>query len=153
MRRTPLLPCLVVFGLLACGGEDQGSDTGGNGETVEVARGDGTVELAGIADVVQVPPDGGGRELIEDSVPGEVAADVLVRVDPATGAVLEEVGPMNPYSDVFGLAGDSYNAYAFDDSGAILQLDIQTGAATVVLEPFQGASWWGAGVTTRYVGE
>ncbi len=74
----------------------------------------------------------------------------LVRVDPAVGTVVEEVGAMTGYSQIFGLASDGETAYAFDAGGTILALDPLTGISTVALPAGQGKSWWGAGVTTRY---
>ncbi len=78
--------------------------------------------------------------------------DVLVKVDASNGQVLGEVGELAGYANVYGLAGDGYNSYAFDSSGAILELDIDTGTVEVVLSASQGESWWGAGVTTRAQG-
>jgi hypothetical protein len=74
----------------------------------------------------------------------------LVTVDAAVGTVTEEIGPMTGYSNIYGLASDGETAFAFDSSGAILGLDLQSGNTTVALPPGQGQSWWGAGVTTRY---
>jgi hypothetical protein len=81
---------------------------------------------------------------------GVWGGNLLVRVDPLNGTVLEEVGLMQGYSTVYGLASDGENAYAFDESGAILKLDIATGQVEVALPAAEGEPWWGAGVTTRY---
>lgn len=78
--------------------------------------------------------------------------NMLVRVDPVTGSVLEEVGVMQGYSSVYGLASDGEEAYAFDASGAIVSVNVETGEVAVVLPASQGVAWWGAGVTTRYFG-
>lgn len=74
----------------------------------------------------------------------------LVKVDPVVGTVMEEIGPMTGYTQIYGLASDGETAFAFDASGAILALDVDTGNTTVALPAGQGKSWWGAGVTTRY---
>ena len=79
----------------------------------------------------------------------EGGADHLVEVDPVTGQVLDDKGPIGTYTNVFGLAGAGTHVYAFDDSGAVIQMDLGSGATEVVLPASQGPSWWGAGVTTR----
>ena len=79
--------------------------------------------------------------------------DYLVKVNPINGAVLAEIGQISGFTSVFGLAGADDKAYAFDDGGAILQLDLGTGQSTQVLSPSSGQAWWGAAVTTRFVAE
>lgn len=81
------------------------------------------------------------------------SSDLLVRVDPLTGAVIEEIGAIVGYDEVWGLAGLADAAYGFDEGGAIIKLDLDTGAATVVLPADQGEPWWGAGVSTRNLKE
>ena len=73
--------------------------------------------------------------------------DVLVELNPATGQVIKEVGPLNGYSTVFGLAGWTGKAYAFDAGGDILLVDTATGQTTEVLYE-TNQPWWGAGVRT-----
>ena len=77
------------------------------------------------------------------------SADHLVKVDAATGQVIDDLGPISTYSSVYGLAGAGAHVYAFDASGAVIQMDIDSGATEVVLPASQGPAWWGAGVTTR----
>jgi len=77
------------------------------------------------------------------------AADHLVRVNPVSGQVLEDVGAIGTYSSVYGLAGAGGSVYGFDASGAVVEMNLETAAVTVILPPEQGVSWWGAGVTTR----
>ena len=74
--------------------------------------------------------------------------DYLVEVDPTTGAVLSEVGPITGYNSVFGLAASASSAFAFNSSGHILEIDLSDGSTTVIKTTSH--SWWGAGVTTRF---
>ncbi len=78
---------------------------------------------------------------------GNSGQDYLVEVNPLTGQVTGELGPIGTYYAVYGLAGWSGSAYAFDASGDIIHIDLNTGASVVVEET--GAVWWGAGVRTR----
>lgn len=79
---------------------------------------------------------------------GATGSDDIVEVDPATGSVLRRIlrfdGP-GTYTDVYGLAGwtDGF-IYAFDASGAILQVDVS--AATYRVVDRTPNVWWGAGV-------
>ena len=75
------------------------------------------------------------------------SADVLVSLIPETGAVDFEVAPIGNYTNVWGLAGWLGRAYAFNSSGHVLQIDLQSGVVTVALET--GHPWWGAGVATK----
>ena len=72
--------------------------------------------------------------------------DFLLRVNPSNAEVLEEIGPIGEYDGVFGLAGWTAKAFAFDKSGAIILIDTETGATEVLHETEH--SWWGAGVRT-----
>lgn len=76
-----------------------------------------------------------------------VSSDVLIRVDPLTGQWLEEVAVLDGLGGVYGLAGWSSRAYAFDSSGAIRIIETTTGAVvnTIVEAP---VSWWGAATPT-----
>ncbi|GEM_PF-873688 len=73
--------------------------------------------------------------------------DFLVEVDPKTGAVIREVGPMSPLALVYGLAGWTGRAMAFDESGKIAIIDTKTGEVTKVITDTP-KKWWGAGVQT-----
>jgi hypothetical protein len=64
-----------------------------------------------------------------------------------TGKVLKDIGTVTGYSSLYGLAGWQGVVYGFDASGAVLKIDIATGAPTLVANT--GNSWWGAGVSTR----
>lgn len=74
--------------------------------------------------------------------------DFFVKLDPATGAVVSEVGPFGGgYGSIWGLAGWAAQAFAFDAStGDILIIDLETGAIDQTLKTSQ--AWWGAGVRT-----
>lgn len=73
--------------------------------------------------------------------------DYLVEIDPKTGAVIREVGEMKGLSLVYGLAGWTGRAMAFDESGEIAIVDTKTGEVikTITDTP---KKWWGAGVQT-----
>lgn len=78
--------------------------------------------------------------------------DTLVRLDPLTGLILEELYTFIDDDGivaraVWGLAGwtDGF-IYAFASSGEILQYDPALGTIRVVFQG--GSSWWGAGVRT-----
>ena len=73
-------------------------------------------------------------------------ADSLVVVDPATGQVTSVVAALAGYTQVWGLAGWSGRAYAFDASGDVLVLDLSDGK--VIAKKKTGKAWWGAGVRT-----
>jgi hypothetical protein len=80
---------------------------------------------------------------------GLASDDYLIRVNPATGAMVQVIGPLTGYTAVYGLAGLYDKAYGFDETGAILSLDLVSGQFSVVVAANQGESWWGAGVSTR----
>ena len=80
-----------------------------------------------------------------DKKPGD-DRDQFVKVDPATGTVTSVIAALGNYSQVYGMAGWSEQAYAFDASGDILVLDLVTGA--IVTTKKTGKPWWGAGVKT-----
>jgi hypothetical protein len=72
--------------------------------------------------------------------------DVIVEVDPITGAVQGEVATVTGYSSIYGLAGWQGSIFAFDASGAVLRIDPATG--DVALLQATPHSWWGAAVVT-----
>jgi len=71
----------------------------------------------------------------------------LVSVDPATGKVLQDIGPITGYVGIFGLAGWTEKAFAFDKTGAVAVIDTATATVNVIHET--EISWWGAGVATK----
>lgn len=72
--------------------------------------------------------------------------DLLVRLTPETGAV-EVVGDTN-IPRIFGLGYWRHVLYGFTRDGIIVQIDIDTGEATPILEDTMVESFFGAGVTT-----
>jgi len=74
--------------------------------------------------------------------------DYLVSLDPLTGSVIAEIGPIGTYGSIFGLAGSSQSAFAFNSGGEILEVDLTDGTTTLIKDTNNG--WWGAGVTTRF---
>jgi hypothetical protein len=73
--------------------------------------------------------------------------DYLVRIDPANGKVLEEIGKLEGYWAIYGLAGWSDHAFAFDAGGDILIIDTNSGEVVKVISETTH-EWWGAGVWT-----
>lgn len=69
------------------------------------------------------------------------ASNVLIVVNTQTGAATA-VGPTG-YADVWGLAYDSAHVIGFTTAGQILQIDPQSGAATVLAT--KNIAFWGAG--------
>lgn len=79
---------------------------------------------------------------------GMFGDDQLVALDPATGkATSPAICTISGYSEVFGLAGWTGKAFAFDSSGDVLVIDTATGAVSVAAHTEY--SWWGAGVRTE----
>jgi hypothetical protein len=74
--------------------------------------------------------------------------DWLVEVDPATGTVLREIARLEGYRNVYGLAGWTDRAMAFDEAGSIVVLETATGAVVKELQDTP-KKWWGAGVRTE----
>lgn len=77
---------------------------------------------------------------------GSGVDDALVVVDPATGKVGSVLTVLTGYPEVWGLAGWSGRAYAFDASGMVLVIDLANGATIATKQT--GKAWWGAGVRT-----
>jgi hypothetical protein len=73
--------------------------------------------------------------------------DYIIQVDPASGALVNQVAELTGFTSVFGLAGWFGTVFAFDSSGTILEVDTTTGVVTVIQTG--GPSWWGAGVKAR----
>lgn len=73
--------------------------------------------------------------------------NLLVSVDPVTGHVVDDIGPITGYTGIFGLAGWTDKAFAFDKTGAVLLIDTNT--TEVKLLHDTEISWWGAGVKAK----
>lgn len=75
------------------------------------------------------------------------SSDVIVSVDPMTGKVTGEIGTLTGYSSVYGLAGWQGKVFGFNETGAVLEIDIKTGSSKLLATTSN--AWWGAGVVTR----
>jgi len=79
------------------------------------------------------------------------ATDYLIQIDPTDGSLIKEIGPISDgnknYSNVYGLAGWTARAFAFDSSGDILVVEIDSAQVMKVADT--NISWWGAGVRTN----
>lgn len=83
--------------------------------------------------------------------PGCDAGDCIVSIDPSTGDVVQNYGPL-PYPDVFGLAFWAGRAYGFSSAGELFEIEFgDTDVSTTLIE-VPGApanlSFYGAGSTT-----
>lgn len=83
--------------------------------------------------------------------PGCDSGDCIVAIDPSTGDVVQNYGPL-PYERVFGLAFWAGRAYGFADSGALFEIDFGETTVTTIEIDVPGApselSFYGAGSTT-----
>jgi len=79
--------------------------------------------------------------------------DRIVSVDPKTGKMLKVIGDTGATA-LWGLAWWGNVFYGFSSSGKVYNIDAKTGKSTVVtgMQVPKGASWWGAGVSTRAAG-
>lgn len=89
----------------------------------------------------------GGKTFV--TVKGKGCADCLVEVDPATGKLTHNWGPIGK-PDVFGLAFWAGELYAFTNAGELLLVTISTGVLVATPIPITNApaKFWGAGSTT-----
>lgn len=89
----------------------------------------------------------GGKTFV--TVKGKDCADCLVEIDPATGALTKNWGPIGK-TDVFGLAFWAGDLYGFTNAGELILITLDTGA--LVMQPIPvtdaPAKFWGAGSTT-----
>ncbi len=104
----------------------------------------GSGDLQSSGDIVSVI--GGGTYL---TVNGGGCADCIVRVDPVTGALLENLGTIN-YPSVYGLAFWGGELYGFNSLGKVFVYDLSTKNSIAVTIPGapSGLSFYGAGSTT-----
>ena len=74
------------------------------------------------------------------------ASDVIVSLDPRRIFLADDLLFLDGYSKVYGLAGWRGLLFAFDESGAILRINLQD--LSFELLGNEGLSWWGAGVSS-----
>lgn len=77
---------------------------------------------------------------------GVANATVIVKVDPATGAVQEELATLQGFTTIYGLAGWQGLILAFNSGGELVKVDPQTKAVSLIKD--ENIVWWGAGVGT-----
>ena len=94
---------------------------------------------------------GGGTYLTVTGGEACSESDCLVGVDPSTGAMLTNYGPLG-YSAVYGLAFWAGTVYGFDAQGALFQVTFNGNTIAVTAIPIPNApsnlSFYGAGSTT-----
>ena len=75
-----------------------------------------------------------------------ISSDILVSVNPTRPDQLTDIVTLDGYRAVYGLAGWRGQMFAFDESGAVLVIDLETREVTVLED--NGVQWWGAGVSS-----
>jgi hypothetical protein len=86
---------------------------------------------------------------VKDANPDdEVCADCLVTINPATGEIIKEYGPLG-YDKVFGTAFWAGSVYGFTNDGELFEILIENNQLdTQAISTPDGLSFWGAGSTT-----
>lgn len=74
-----------------------------------------------------------------------VNSDLIVRVNPTSPREVEDFVVLEGYQKIYGLAGWRGALFAFDETGAIIRVDLNT--REVMVLNTQPAPWWGAGVS------
>ena len=72
--------------------------------------------------------------------------DLIINVDPLNLSVVNDIVILNGYQRIYGLAGWRGQLFAFDESGAVLLVNLQTLDVSVISD--DGQRWWGAGVSS-----
>lgn len=72
--------------------------------------------------------------------------DIIVSLNPLNISDLNDGFILIGYENIFGLAGWRGRLFAFDESGAVLQIDLQT--RDIIVLANHGEPWWGAGVSS-----
>ena len=75
-----------------------------------------------------------------------LSSDLIISVNPNQPREIEDVVVLEGYNKIYGLAGWRGALFAFDETGAVLHIDLETRQVNPIgrLE----ASWWGAGVSS-----
>jgi hypothetical protein len=81
-------------------------------------------------------------------VKGNNCSDCLVEVNPTTGALVKQLGPIGVYSHVWGLAFWGGTAYGFTSGGLMFSLDPVTMKTTPIFYSGDAVGFWGAGSST-----
>ena len=107
------------------------------------ALGGGFVSSGDIVSVI----DGGTYLTVKDPQ-GSPSIDYLVEVNPATGALVRNLGAL-PFSDVFGLAFWGGSLYGFSHNGTLFEITITgSGTTSAAVPNAMSQPWNGAGSTT-----
>jgi hypothetical protein len=107
-------------------------------------------DLVSSGDIVSVK-DGPTYLTVKDAPNAPPACqdeDCLVEINPASGVIIEEFGPLG-FDRVFGTAFWAGSVYGFTNDGELFEIVIENGSLTTT--PIQlpdGLSFWGAGSTT-----
>jgi hypothetical protein len=88
---------------------------------------------------------GGGTYL---TVKSEKCSDCLVEVNPATGKLLKQLGPIGAYGNVWGLAFWGGTAYGFTNNGLMFSLNPATMQTAAIFYNGPKLAFWGAGSST-----
>jgi hypothetical protein len=111
------------------------------------------VEFGISGDFISLVRSGGKTYAAVKQVTGDAGAgnDLLAEIDPTTGTLVKIIGDTGQ-KGFYGVGFWAGKAYGFTMSGKIYEIDITTGATTVVMEAKDDngdpIEWYGAGVTT-----
>jgi hypothetical protein len=72
--------------------------------------------------------------------------DLIINVDPLNLSAVNDIVILNGYQRIYGLAGWRGQLFAFDESGAVLLVNLQTMDVSIISD--EGQMWWGAGVSS-----
>lgn len=75
-----------------------------------------------------------------------ISSDLIVRVNPSQPREIVDVITLDGFSKVYGLAGWRGKLFAFDESGAVLMIDLNDYSLTAL--DAQSQRWWGAAVSS-----
>lgn len=102
--------------------------------------------LISSGDIVSVK--GGPTFLTVYSLGNQCPTDCLVELDPKTGAMTKNWGPLG-YEQVYGIAFWAGSVYGFDSAGNLFEVKFDNGIlSTVLVDKPAGVSFYGAGSTT-----
>ncbi|MBL8741102.1 MAG: hypothetical protein JNK04_08415 [Myxococcales bacterium] len=99
--------------------------------------------LSSSGDIVSVKDGGTYLTVIGNGC----ATDCLLEVNPATGAMIKNWGPVG-YGATYGIAFWAGSVYGFSEGGNLFELTFDNNVMTSTLISSPGTAWWGAGSTT-----